>query len=367
MKLERLREIINGIIINIKKIIERTPKKVIILLVVLISIWIIFGIIEIISNKILEKDAIHGVIVQSDVNLYTKPKKSKWKIKKDLELGENVYILKEEKKNEQIWYKVKAGKKVGYVLKEDADYFKFSEDEIVLMSDVSKFNVLYDHFTTAGEFEAFILNCNINYVYIRAGGRGYGEKGNFYTDPNFEIFIEACEYLGVPYGFYYIDEAINSEEIIEEVEFMEKFIKENSTNQCVLPLVIDIEKHDGAGRADQIWEERANLASELIQKFKEKNIKTLIYSNAKLINEYLYTVDTKFWIAYYNLEKKIPDYWYTETNQEAATNKEFTDKIVGWQFTESGAGDDIPYPVDISVVQNAYFKEYVTEDVLEKK
>lgn len=367
MKLEKIRNIINSIIFNIRKIIERIPKKVIIAFIILIILWIIFGIIDIISNKILEKDAKHGVVVESDAKLYTKPKESKWMHKKDFKLGENVYILKEEEKQGKIWYKVKTGKKIGYVLKGDVDFFEFSDEEIVLMSDVSKFNVLYKHFTTAGEFEAFILKSNINYVYIRAGGRGYGEKGNFYTDPNFEIFIEACEYLGVPYGFYYIDEAINSEEIDEEVEFMEKFIKENATDLCVLPLVIDIEKHDGTGRADQLWEERASLATELIQKFKEKDIETLIYSNANLINEYLYTIDTKFWIAYYDLAQKVPNHWYTETDEEAAENKEFTDKIIGWQFTESGAGDDIPYPVDISVVKNAYFKKYVTESVLEKK
>lgn len=367
MNIEKIRNIINSIIINIKKIIERIPKKVIILVIVLLSIWIILNVIEYITNKILEKDAIHGVIIEDDAKFYSKPKESKWRYKKDFELGENVYILKEEEKNDEKWYKVKAGKKVGYVLKEDVDYFEFSDEEIVLMSDVSKFNVLYDHFTTAEEFEAFILKSNINYVYIRAGGRGYGEKGNFYTDPNFEIFIEACEYLGVPYGFYYIDEAINSEEITEEVEFMEKFIKENATDLCVLPLVIDIEKHDGVGRADELWEERAGLATELIHKFKEKNIETLIYSNANLINEYLYTIDTKFWVAYYDLEKKIPEHWYTDTDQEAAQNRKFTDKIIGWQFTESGAGDEIPYPVDISVVKNSYFQKYVNENILEKK
>ena len=34
------------------------------------------------------------------------------------------------------------------------------------------------------------------------------------------MFVDACEYLGMPYGFYYIDEALNSEEIDEEITFM---------------------------------------------------------------------------------------------------------------------------------------------------
>ena len=104
---------------------------------------------------------------------------------------------------------------------------------------------------------------------------------------------------------------------------------------------------------------RADLVTELIGKFKEKNIETIIYSNANTINEYLYTVDTKFWISYYDLQKKIPDHWYTDTDQEAAQNEEFTEKIIGWQFTEKGIGEDTKYPVDLSLVDNKFFKEFV--------
>lgn len=258
------------------------------------------------------------------------------------------------------WYKVKAEDRVGYVPRNKVKYYEFSdEDGNVLMSDVSKFNVIYEHFKTSGEYAAFIVNNNINYVYIRLGGRGYGEEGKFYTDPNYQMFIDACEYLGVPYGFYYIDEAITPEEIDGEVEFVNNFIKENATKYCVLPLVIDAESHDGIGRADNIWEERAELITQLVEKFKEKGIETLVYSNATTINEYLYTVDSKFWIAYYIPEKNIPNYWYTETDQEATNNQEFMNKVVAWQFTESGAGNEIKEPVDVSLVKNEFFKKFV--------
>ena len=118
------------------------------------------------------------------------------------------------------------------------------KDEYVLMADVSKFNKIQKNFKTKEDFEYFILKYDFNYVYIRAGGRGYGEEGNFYTDPDFKMYIEACDYLGIPYGFYYIDEALNTEEVDEEVAFMYNFIKENATINNVLPLVIDIEKYD---------------------------------------------------------------------------------------------------------------------------
>ncbi len=306
-------------------------------------------------------DATHGVIINENISFYRKPKISKWKKMTDLELGQNIYIIEEyEDENNKKWYKIKAEDKVGYIEKENADYFKFSEESgYVLMSDVSKFNVIYKHFKTSGEYGAFLLNSIINYVYIRAGGRGYGDEGNFYTDPNFKIFIDECEFLGIPYGFYYIDEAITDKEIEEEVKFIEEFLNKNKTQMCVLPLVIDVEDHEGKGRADGLWEDRAELVSNLITMFKEKNIETIVYSNANLANEYLYEIDTKFWIAYYDLQHKIPEYWYTATEQEAAQNDEFTSKIIGWQFTETGIEKNDKYPVDISIVDNNFFKKYV--------
>jgi len=348
----------------IESIIEN-KKKILIIFVILFLLICIISFIHIKSeekwNNIDVTNAIHGVVIDKNTGFYRKPKESRWRHIYDLELGQYIYIVENfiDKEGTK-WYKVKANEKVGYIKQENAEYFEFNDSsENVLMSDVSKFNIIYEHFKTSGEYAAFLLNTNINYVYIRAGGRGYGEEGNFYTDPKFPIFIEACEFLEIPYGFYYIDEAIAEDELDEEVKFMEDFLKENKTKMCVLPLVIDVENHDGVGRADEIWEDRAELISNLISKFKEKNIETIVYSNANLINEYLYTIDTNFWIAYYDLKYEVPKYWYTETDQEAAQNEEFTNKIIGWQFTEKGIEKGTEYPVDLSIVKNNFFKKYI--------
>lgn len=351
----------NNLIDTILKNKKRLIILVILLIIIILLVIFINKIIEKIQNDVDISNAICGVIIDKDVIFYKKPKESRWKKIRKIDFGEEVYIIETfvDKKNNE-WYKIKAKDRVGYVQKNKVGYYEFSnENGNVLMSDVSKFNVIYKHFNTSGEYAAFILKSNINYAYIRLGGRGYGEEGNLYTDPEYKMFIDACEYLGVPYGFYYIDEAITSEELDEEVEFVCKFMKENATKLCVLPLVIDVESHDGVGRADNIWENRSQLLSELTQKFKGKNIETLIYSNATTANEYLYSVDSKFWIAYYISEKKVPNYWYTETDQEATKNTELMDKVVGWQFTESGAGDEIDVQVDISLVKNDFFKKYV--------
>lgn len=352
---------------KIMESIIKNKKKIALFLLMIAIVFLIIFVIRIIYIKKEEKwnnidvsGAIHGVVINNDIGFYRKPKISKWKHISNLNLGQNLYIIEEFTDDDgKNWYKVKANDKVGFIEKENAEYFEFSEENRVLMSDVSKFNVIYEHFETAGEYGAFLLNYDINYVYIRAGGRGYGDKGNFYTDPNYQMFVEECEFLRVPYGFYYIDEAITEEELDEEVNFVEEFLKKNKTEMCVLPLVIDVEYHDGVGRADDMWEDRAELVENLISKFSEKNISNIVYSNANLASEYLSTINTKFWVAYYDLKHEIPKIWFTETDQEAVQNEELTSKIVGWQFTETGIEKSTEYPVDISIVDNNFFKEYV--------
>ena len=70
--------------------------------------------------------------------------------------------------------------------------------------DVSQFDFEKD-FKSKEDFEVFVLENKISCVYIRAGGRGYGEKGNFYEDNKYKEYVEACEYLKIPYGFYFLE------------------------------------------------------------------------------------------------------------------------------------------------------------------
>lgn len=354
---------------NLKEKIYKNRKIVGIILI----LFIIFIVLIIIKNikfkKRLEMEkntdttnSIHAIVIKDDIIFSEKPKHSRFSKISNLKKGTNAYILEEyidEKENK--WYKVKSQDRLGYVLQDELAYFKKSNDEVVLMSDVSKFDIQYEHFKTTEDYEIFLIEKNINYVYVRLGGRGYGDEGNFYTDKYFKIFRDACEYLKIPYGYYYIDEAINSEEVDEEIEFVCKFLQENKTSMCKLPLVIDIENHDGKGRAEKMWENRVFLAEELVQKFNLQGIPSIIYSNAKTANQYLSNANAKFWIAYYPQEEKIPNYWYSDTDQEPAQNEEFMQKVIGWQFTENGVGKIINEKVDVSLVKNNFFGEFVKE------
>ena len=339
-------------------------KKVIMIVGIVVAILliigvIIFGIVKYCNRTIDVSNAKHSVTIIENADFYKKEKLFNVKIHKELPIGTNVYVLEDfvDEETNVEWSKVVIDNKIGYVLKSSLGYYKASEDEKVLMVDLSKFNK-GKNFDTGGEMGAFLINNNITYVYIRAGGRGYGAKGNFYTDPEFKTWADECEFLSIPFGIYFLDEALNSEEIDEEIKFVEDFLKEHNYKNNILPIAIDVEKHDERGRADDIWEERAILVGELVQKMEAKGMKTIIYSNANTANEFLGTIPAKFWLAYYiENTTKIPTYWYSELEeQEPTQNEELMSKMIGWQFTETGVGRVVARQVDVSLIYKDFYK-----------
>lgn len=293
--------------------------------------------------------AIHGVVIGEEVPFYSKPKKNNVRQKRLLSKSENVYILDEFEEDGIEWYKVKVDEKInGYVRAENVDYYKEVNKEKVLVSDVSQFNI-GAAFKNVDEYKVFLLENKISYVYIKAGGRGYGQKGTMYTDEEYKEYVEACEYLKIPYGFYFFDEALTDDEIDEEVDFIQNFLKDNAGAFCKLPIALDVEKHLGKGRADDIWEDRAELVQKLIDKLNDKSIENIVYTNAQTANLYLSDLNTKFWLAYYPEDDTIPTYWYFDTEQPGAKNTILQKKTIGWQFTENGVGDEIIQKVDVSI------------------
>lgn len=328
--------------------------KIGIVMILLVFVIIVFYVID-----KYEKNIVNAVVVNEKAKIYGRAKESA-KVKDELEAGENVSILSDfiDEENKS-WYKIKYGNKKGYVLAENVDYYKFDNDEYVLMSDVSKFNIQYETIKSTKDYERFLVTNDINYVYIRVGGRGYGEKGIFYKDPEYQKFIDACDYLGVPYGFYFIDEAINLEEIEEEKEWILDFIKENATENNVLPFAIDIEKFEVKARTDDIWDKRGELVQELINKLNENGVETIVYSNAKRANEYLSEMDTYFWLAYYVKNNELPSKWINEVDIEDGLREELTDKTIAWQFSDKGIKDLVKEKVDMNLIKNDFFKKFM--------
>lgn len=328
------------------------------LILVVIVVSLIVWRVKIYINQKEIKESIHGVVIAEKLAFYKSPKETNVKQIKMLKKSDNVYILDEFEKDGVSWYKVKInGKTNGYVYQDGVDYYKEVNGKKLLVADVSQFDLEKD-FETKEDFEVFVVENNLSGVYIRAGGRGYGEEGNFYEDQKYQEYVDACEYLGVPYGFYFLDEALNTKEIKEEVKVIKEFIeKAGKGENYKLPLALDIEDHDGKGRADDKWLDRAPIVQKLLDSLEKEKIDTIVYTNANTANLYLTDLDTKFWIAYYPKIKEVPNYWYFDTDQEGATNTVLNKKTTGWQFTENGIKDEILSEVDLSLFKSSFFEK----------
>lgn len=343
-----------------------SKKNIIILDIIIISIVLIvlakFGIEKLIVNNEM-KTAKHGVTINESVHMYSSPKEKKKYT--SIELGTDTYILKTVTDKENVdWYKVVINGKAGYVKSKDVGKYNSRCQKRELMLDVSKFN-MQNNFKTIGEFKAFVINNNIKFVYIRAGGRGYGQAGNFYTDPQADNYANACEFLGIPFGYYFLDEAITITEVDEEVKFINEYIENRSYINNVLPIAIDVEKHAETGRADGIWDSRYMFVNDLIGKLEKKNKRAILYSNANIASKYLESVQAKMWLAYYPGVSEIPDYWYSDTNGDGALNKNIITKMIGWQFTEKGIPKIVNEKVDLSIVYSNYLLHDNMQDVEE--
>lgn len=337
-------------------------KRVIIILIILIAIIsCIVGVIvwraSVAENEREIASGIPGVVIAQRLAFYKEAKLDNVKQIRTLKKSENVYILDEFEKDGISWYKVKVDKKInGYVYADGVDYYKEVNSEKVLVADVSQFD--FDkEFKTKEDFEVFVVENNISAVYIRAGGRGYGSQGNFYEDEKYAEYIDACEYLKVPYGFYFLDEALTDKEIKEEVNVIKDFLKKAAGKYCKLPIALDIEDHEGKGRADNSWNDRAPLVQKLVDNLAKEKIDSIVYTNAATANIYLGDVDCKFWIAYYPSNiTSVPSYWYFDTKQEAASNTVLNKKTVGWQFTEKGIKEEIISQIDLSLFKKSFFE-----------
>lgn len=338
---------------------EKVNKKKIIItiIVVMLIALVVIGITRILYNIKIDnqmKTATHAITMENDVKLYSSENKKKEL--ETLDIGTDTYILETaQNKNGDVLYKVKIGKKVGYVEKKDIGYYTEAKKEKELMVDVSQFN-LKNNFKSIGQFKAFLIKNDIKYVYIRAGGRGYGKAGKFYYDDNYKEYAEACEYLKIPFGFYFLEEAISSSEVDEEVKFINDFLDENKYEYNKLPVALDVEKHAEPGRADEIWETRYELINEMMTKLKRKRINSMLYSNAVIANTYLTNVNSKMWLAYYPGLKEIPTSWDSIISSEENRSPELMKKIVGWQFTETGVPGTIDLKIDVSIVNKDFYR-----------
>ena len=173
----------------------------------------------------------------------------------------------------------------------------------------------------------------VDFVMIRLGYRGYGEKGILAEDAMFETHMKNAAAAGLDVGVYFFSQAITEEEVLEEAEFVLDRIK-NYEIKC--PVVFDTEeiKFDTARTDNLTPEEFTNNCVVFCDAMKAAGYDTMIYANMK-------------WLAFTLQMDKLTAYdkWYADYEPVPQCPYE----IAMWQYTETGKVPGIEGNVDLNV------------------
>ena len=187
---------------------------------------------------------------------------------------------------------------------------------------------------------AKVSKSGVDFAMIRAGYRGYGDKGVLVEDSMFSKNVLGAKTNKIDIGIYFYTQAINVEEAKEEAKFVVNLIKKYGID-VKYPIAIDTElSPTGTGRADSISKEkRTEIVKAFCETIKQLGYKPMVYAskywlydnlNVQQISQY----DT--WLAHYTDKT---DYKYSYTM---------------WQYTSTGNVDGITGNVDKSYCYKIY-------------
>ena len=206
------------------------------------------------------------------------------------------------------------------------------EYETSLGIDVSKFQGEIDWEKVKAEGFEFAI--------IRLGYRGYG-NGQLVTDECFEKNIKAAEAAGLETGVYFLSQALNEEEAVEEAQYAISELERCSNGSLSYPIVIDSEKikFDSSRTESMNGAERTDTVLAFCRTVEDAGYSSALYANSKWLTTELdirRLTDIDIWYADYQIYDncEAPLYPYPFTI---------------WQYTNEGKVDGISGDVDINI------------------
>lgn len=178
-----------------------------------------------------------------------------------------------------------------------------------------------------------VKNDGIDFVMLRVGYRGYGQKGIMGKDDKFDSNYEGAKKAGLKVGAYFFSQATNESEAREEAAFVLDAVRD-----CPLdyPIAYDWEfvDNDEARTNDMTSEDITVCAKAFCEAIKSAGKVPVIYFNCETgyFNYDLPQVkDYDFWLAeYYD----TPSFYYNYKM---------------WQYSKTGSVDGISGDVDMNI------------------
>ena len=172
----------------------------------------------------------------------------------------------------------------------------------------------------------------IKFAIIRLGYRGYGKAGKLVVDEYAAQNLKGATEAGISIGAYFFSQALNIEEVDEEIDFMLDILGDYRLD---MPIILDWEYISAEARtANMDARTLTDCQLHFCQVMEEKGYQPMIYFNWYQSSHLLYLSeleDYPFWLALYQDRMTYP--W----------------KVEMWQYTCTGSVPGINGDVDINV------------------
>ena len=178
-----------------------------------------------------------------------------------------------------------------------------------------------------------VKKAGVEFVFIRAGYRGYGSHAGLVEDKLFRQNLEGALKAGLDTGLYFFSQALTPEEAREEADYLIKLL---GGKKAALPLVCDLEHIDfDKARTDDLTPGQATKnVRAFCERIREKGYKPMFYSNM-------------VWEAFGYELGGLKDFpvWYADYEPKPQTPYHFS----VWPYTNEGHVAGVPSHVDLNI------------------
>lgn len=199
-----------------------------------------------------------------------------------------------------------------------------------MVIDLSKYNTVTDWSAVAQ---------NVSGAIIRCGYRGY-VVGVISEDNKYRMHAEQCKAAGVPFGVYFMSQAITEDEAREEADYA---VWMSVALGATLPIFIDSEDGDGTAkvvRADSLsQDQRTAVVKAFCDQVKSHGLQAGVYASESWFKTRLHYDMVKgylIWAAKYGV------------NDGTAHEQPALEKIDMWQFSSRGTVPGVAGTVDVN-------------------
>ncbi|WP_081795552.1 GH25 family lysozyme [Butyrivibrio sp. MC2021] len=212
-------------------------------------------------------------------------------------------------------------------------YYKTDDDskrvDIHYGIDISS----YQKNVSLESFQRMKNEYGIEFVFIRAGLRGWGDAGNMKPDDCFANNAQNAAAAGLKVGAYFFSQATSEDEAREEAEYCDDLI-EPYKNILKLPVIIDYEYSGDPGRlrkAGLTPEQHTAIVNRFCSVMRSKGYSAGIYANKSMLAQDMVLSDINssnyIWMAN-----------YVEPNSAGIYETSYSGRLEAWQFTSSFTG-----------------------------